>query len=77
MGRIWCNTFDPDASTSWCVEDEEWPFDGDFFLILNLAVGGGWGGLQGVDPLDYPTSMEIDYVRVYQSELITDLEQTE
>lgn len=70
-------TYTPSDFTSWCVESDEWPFDGDFFLILNLAVGGAWGGASGVEPDDYPTSMEIDYVRVYQSELITNLEQTE
>lgn len=69
--------FDPTNSTPWCVGSEEWPFDGDFFLILNLAVGGDWGGAQGVDPQDYPTAMEVDYVRVYQSEVITNLEQEE
>jgi beta-glucanase (GH16 family) len=69
--------FDPTLATPWCVGSEEWPFDGDFFLILNLAVGGDWGGAEGVASEDYPTSMEIDYVRVYQSEFITNLEQQE
>lgn len=44
----------------------EWPFDQPFYLILNIAVGGGWGGLKGVDSSIYPTQMEVDYVRVYQ-----------
>ena len=70
-------TFDPTKETPWCVGPEEWPFDGDFFIILNLAVGGAWGGAEGVDPLDYPTAMEVDYVRVYQSVVITNIEQTE
>lgn len=69
-------TFNP-ASFSVCPDSEQWPFDGDFFIILNLAVGGNWGGSQGVDPLDYPTTMEIDYVRVYQSETITNIVQGE
>ncbi|NMM47832.1 carbohydrate-binding protein [Marinigracilibium pacificum] len=43
----------------------EWPFDQDFYLILNLAVGGDWGGALGVDPNIWPQRMEIDYVRVY------------
>ncbi len=42
-----------------------WPFDKPFHLILNLAVGGTWGGAQGVEPNDFPTSFEVDYVRVY------------
>jgi beta-glucanase (GH16 family) len=44
---------------------EEWPFDHPFHLILNIAVGGNWGGAQGVDPEIWPQRMEIDYVRVY------------
>ena len=43
-----------------------WPFDKRFHLILNLAVGGTWGGAQGIDPSAFPASMEIDYVRVYK-----------
>jgi len=45
---------------------EEWPFDKRFHLILNIAVGGSWGGSQGVDPSAFPVSMLVDYVRVYQ-----------
>jgi beta-glucanase (GH16 family) len=43
-----------------------WPFDQRFYLILNLAVGGNWGGQKGVDPSIWPRRMEVDYVRVYQ-----------
>lgn len=43
-----------------------WPFDQRFYLIMNIAVGGNWGGAQGVDPTIWPQRMEIDYVRVYQ-----------
>jgi hypothetical protein len=45
---------------------QEWPFDTKFFLILNIAVGGSWGGLQGVDDSVFPQKMEVDYVRVYK-----------
>jgi beta-glucanase (GH16 family) len=45
----------------------EWPFDSPFFLILNLAVGGNWGGKEGVDKTVFPAAMEVDYVRVYKS----------
>lgn len=31
-----------------------------------MAVGGNWGGAQGVDPDVFPQSMEVDYVRVYR-----------
>ncbi|GAA0880290.1 hypothetical protein GCM10009119_32600 [Algoriphagus jejuensis] len=44
---------------------KEWPFDQPFHLILNIAVGGNWGGAQGVDPNIWPQKMEVEYVRVY------------
>lgn len=44
----------------------EWPFDKRFHLIMNIAVGGNWGGLQGIDESIWPQRMEIDYVRVYE-----------
>lgn len=43
-----------------------WPFDQPQYLILNLAIGGAWGGQKGVDLLSLPKSMLVDYVRVYQ-----------
>ncbi|RDV13011.1 glycoside hydrolase family 16 protein [Pontibacter diazotrophicus] len=45
---------------------EEWPFDKKFHFLMNIAVGGNWGGAEGVDPAVYPQSMEVDYVRVYE-----------
>lgn len=47
---------------------KEWPFDKPFHLLLNLAVGGNWGGAQGVDDSIWPQRMEVDYVRVYQKQ---------
>jgi beta-glucanase (GH16 family) len=44
----------------------EWPFDSPQYLILNVAVGGDWGGQQGVDDAIFPVDMTVDYVRVYQ-----------
>lgn len=44
-----------------------WPFDKRFHLILNIAIGGNWGGAQGIDNSIFPTEMVVDYVRVYQS----------
>lgn len=46
--------------------EAEWPFDQPFYLILNVAVGGNWGGQKGVDETIWPQRMEVDYVRVYQ-----------
>jgi len=43
-----------------------WPFDQPFHLILNLAIGGGWGGKQGIDDSLFPHQYQIDYVRIYQ-----------
>ncbi|NND63153.1 MAG: glycoside hydrolase family 16 protein [Flavobacteriaceae bacterium] len=40
------------------------PFESDFFLILNVAMGGNFGG--PIDPNFVESSMEIDYIRVYQ-----------
>ena len=56
--------FDPldnvDTSNS-----DAWPFDQDFYIIMNLALG-GWGGT--IDDSIFPQSIEIDYVRVYQKD---------
>ena len=43
-----------------------WPFDQDFHLIMNIAIGGAWGGAQGIDDSIFPQQMLIDYVRVYR-----------
>ncbi len=43
-----------------------WPFSKPFYLILNLAWGGDWGGAQGVDESVLPATMEVDYVRIFQ-----------
>ena len=43
-----------------------WPFDLDFHLIMNVAIGGSWGGVQGIDDSIFPQQMLIDYVRVYR-----------
>ncbi|MBL7808816.1 MAG: glycoside hydrolase family 16 protein [Saprospiraceae bacterium] len=45
---------------------DAWPFDQKFHLILNIAVGGNWGGKKGVDDAIFPQQMLVDYVRVYQ-----------
>jgi beta-glucanase (GH16 family) len=45
--------------------DAVWPFDKPQYLILNLAIGGNWGGQQGIDDGAFPARYEIDYVRVF------------
>jgi beta-glucanase (GH16 family) len=43
----------------------EWIFDHEFFIIMNLAVGGRWPGYPD-DTTVFPQFMNVDYVRVYQ-----------
>lgn len=45
---------------------DDWPYDDPFYVILNLAWGGDWGGMNGVNESALPVTMEIDYVRVFQ-----------
>ncbi len=49
------------------LSEKEWPFDQPFYLILNLAIGGGWGGKMGVDETVFPAVMEVDYVRYFKN----------
>jgi len=46
--------------------NDEWPFDQDFSLKLNNAIGGMWGAQKGIDDSVFPQQMTVDYVRVYQ-----------
>lgn len=47
------------------AKSNTWPFDVPFHLILNLAVGGSWGGQMGIDDDAFPQRMLVDYVRLY------------
>lgn len=56
--------------------DQTWPFNDQFFLIMNIAMGGNWGSdpqyetggrKNGIDPELTQARMEIDYVRVYRN----------
>ena len=47
-------------------DSDSWPFDEPMYLIINLAIGGSWGGKYGVDNSIFPQQFLIDYVRVYQ-----------
>ena len=44
---------------------QEWPFNQPQHLLVNIAVGGNWGGVKGIDDTIFPISMELDYVRYY------------
>lgn len=45
---------------------DQWPFDKNYHIVLNVAIGGNWGGQHGVDPNIWPRRMLVDYVRVFQ-----------
>jgi len=53
-------TFNPKGRTR-----EVWPFDQPFYLLLNVAVGGNFGGPE-IDDSIFPQEFVIDYIRVYQ-----------
>lgn len=44
----------------------EWPFDQDYYLILNLAVGGWYAG--DIFDEDLPYDFQVDFIKVYQKE---------
>ena len=52
------HTYQPSVRTS-----DNWPFDRDFFIIMNIAMGGNLGG--PIDPKLEKATMEVDYVRIY------------
>ena len=43
------------------------PFDEDFYILFNVAVGGNWPGPPNANTV-FPVTMEVDYVRVYSGE---------
>ena len=45
---------------------DHWPYDKKFHMLINIAVGGNWGGAQGVDDTIFPATLQVDYVRVYK-----------
>ena len=62
-----------DTEITFLVDDVEFgtlsndanrPFDKDFFLIMNVAMGGTFGG--AIDAGFTSSTMEVDYIRVYQ-----------
>jgi beta-glucanase (GH16 family) len=48
------------------ADELEWPFNNPQNIIVNLALGGGWGGAQGLDPELKAPKFILDYVRVYE-----------
>lgn len=48
--------------------NDVWPFDKPHYLILNLAIGGSWGGVKGIADDLLPQKYYIDYVKVYKQQ---------
>lgn len=50
------------------VQEGYWAFDVPQYLIMNLAIGGGWGNEMGIDHSIFPVEFRVDYVRIYSFE---------
>lgn len=61
VDNVLYNQITPDDLTG------EWVFDGDFYIIMNVAVGGGYSGAPD-DSSVFPQEMLVDYVRVYSAD---------
>ncbi len=48
------------------LQGKQWVFNHPFFILLNMAVGGNFGGTVSPDTV-FPATMSIDYVRLYQT----------
>jgi beta-glucanase (GH16 family) len=62
------------ATASDLPSGDTWPFNAQFFLITNIAVGGTLGGtptVTGSTPTPNPGIMEFDYMRQYQPSAVT------
>lgn len=61
-------TFSVDGvdTATWTTADTGSPFEKEFFILLNLAMGGNYVGNQ-IDPALTSATYEVDYVRVYQT----------
>lgn len=53
-------TFSPENKN-----EDTWPFDKPFYIIVNLAIGGNFGGPE-VDDSILPQKFILDYIRIYQ-----------
>lgn len=57
------------SQTSWMNSDwKDWPFDQNFYVILNMAIGGQFGGAEPIDDSIFPVQMKVDWVRMYELE---------
>jgi beta-glucanase (GH16 family) len=49
------------------LQGKQWVYNHPFFMLLNVAVGGNFGGAVGADTT-FPQQMLVDYVRLYQAQ---------
>jgi beta-glucanase (GH16 family) len=66
-----------DDETYFTVEDDgkgeaDWPFTKPQYLLINLAIGGGWGGQKGIDDAIFPQELRVDWVRIYRDKHAAD-----
>lgn len=47
-------------------KDDQNPFHKPHYLLINLAIGGSWGGKKGIDDALFPQRYVIDHVRMYK-----------
>lgn len=66
VSEVNCNEEFVPAADCTLTEDERWPFDQPFFMILNLAVGGDFVGNANPRTSDFPGRLEIDWIRVFE-----------
>jgi len=61
----WCTGADEESELTYPA-----PYDHELYVILNLAIGGGWVGYPDQEAVDDMNnqSMDVDYVRVYQKD---------
>ena len=65
------NTYRKSTNTD-ALSKGQWPFDKEFYLILNQSVGNGsWA--QPAD-INHTYRMDVDWIRVYQKEETTNIE---
>ena len=75
--HVYASDWTPESITFY-VDDQEvftfapedkpekiWPFDQPFYFIINMAIGGNFGGPE-VDDSIFPQEFVVDYVRVYE-----------
>jgi hypothetical protein len=68
IDNVVTKTYTPSSLSAVGAPTSDWPFDnGNFYIILNLAVGGSYTGNATPNPANFPQSMYVDYVHVYST----------